>query len=84
MPPASPLLTWSHDIHDWHTCRDWRTRAGANARLAETIVATISRADAEIAMKSHIEAAVNKAIVQIILAQPLIAGVVVAFLKLAT
>ena len=48
----------------------------------EAIVATICRADAEIATKSHVEAVVNKAIVQIILAQLLIAGVVVAFLKL--
>ena len=58
--------------------------AGADSKLAEAIVATISRADAEIATKSHVEAVVNKAIVQIILAQLLIAGVVVAFLKLTT
>jgi len=56
--------------------------AGADAKLAEAIVATISRADAEIATKSHVEAVVNKAIVQIVLAQLLIAGVAVAFLKL--
>ena len=56
--------------------------AGADAKLAEAIVATISRADAEVATKSHVEAVVNKAIVQIILAQLLIAGVAVAFLKL--
>ena len=56
--------------------------AGADAKLAEAIVATISRADAEIATKSHVEAVVNKAIVQIVLAQLLIAGVAVAFPKL--
>ncbi len=56
--------------------------AGADAKLAEAIVATISRADAEIATKSHVEAVVNKAIVQIVLAQLLIAGVAAAFLKL--
>ena len=39
-------------------------------------------ADAEIATKSHVDATVHKAIVQIILAQLLIAGVAVAFLKL--
>ena len=55
--------------------------AGADAKLAEAIVATISRADAEVATKFHVEAVVNKAIVQIILAQLLIAGVLVAFLK---
>ena len=59
--------------------------AGADAKLAEAIVVvTISRADAEIATKSHVEAVVNKAIVQIILAQLLIADVVVAFLKFTT
>lgn len=56
--------------------------AGADAKLAEAIVATISRADAETTTKSHMEAVVNEAIVQIILAQLLIAGVMVAFLKL--
>ena len=39
-------------------------------------------ADAEIATKSHVDATVHKAVVQIILAQLLIAGVAVAFLKL--
>ena len=58
--------------------------AGADAMLVDAIVAIISRADAEIATTSHVEAVVNKAIVQIILAQLLIAGVVVAFLKLTT
>lgn len=58
--------------------------AGADAKLAEAIVVTISWADAETATKSHVEAVVNKAIVQIILAQLLIAGVVVAFLKFTT
>lgn len=43
--------------------------------------ATTSRADAEIATKPHVEAVVDKAVVQIILAQLPIAGVVVAFLK---
>ena len=56
--------------------------ARADAKLAEAIVATISRADAEIATKSHVETVVNKAIVQIILAQLLIAGGVVVFPKL--
>ncbi|MCY4002434.1 MAG: hypothetical protein OXF33_01815 [Rhodospirillales bacterium] len=56
--------------------------AGAGAKLAEAIAATISRAAAEIATKSHGEAVVNKAVVQIILAQLLIAGVLVAFLTL--
>ena len=56
--------------------------AGADAKLAEAIVATISRADGGIATKPHVEAVANKAIVQIILAQLLIAGIVVAFLKL--
>lgn len=51
--------------------------AGADAKLAEAIVATISRAGAGIATNPHVEA-----IVQIILAQLLIAGVVVAFPKL--
>lgn len=46
--------------------------AGADAKLAEAIIAT----------KSHVEAVVNKAIVQVILAQLPIAGGVVAFLKL--
>ena len=58
--------------------------AGADAKLAEAIVVTISRADAEIATKSHVEAVVNKAIVQIIFAQLLIAGLVVAVLKFTT
>ena len=39
-------------------------------------------ADAEIATKSHVDATVDKAAVHIILAQLLIAGVAVAFLKL--
>jgi hypothetical protein len=56
--------------------------AGADARLAEATVATISQADAEIATKYHVEAVVSKAIVQIIPARLLIAGVVIAFLKI--
>lgn len=55
--------------------------AGAGAKLAEATVATTSRADAGIATKYGIEAVVNRAIVQIILAQLPIAGGVVAFLK---
>lgn len=43
---------------------------------------TVSRAAAEVATKSHVDATVNKAIVWIILAQLLIAGVAVAFPKL--
>ena len=71
--------------------------AGADTKLAEAIVATVSRADSSLAtkadiaavqadlaaVKSDLEAAVQKAIVQVILAQVLIAGVAVAFLKLA-
>ena len=71
-------MTITIDTHA--AIRDFEA-AGADAKLAEAIVAPISRADAEIATKSHVEAVVNKAIVQIILAQLLIAGVVVAFLK---
>lgn len=56
--------------------------AGTDAKLAEAIVATISRVAAEVAVKSHVESVVNKAIVQVVLAQLLIAGVVVAFLRL--
>ena len=56
--------------------------AGAGPRLAEAIVATISRTHAEIATRSHVEAVVNRAIVQIMLARPPIAGGVTAFLKL--
>lgn len=56
--------------------------AGADTKLPEAIVATISRADAKIATKSHSETVDDKTIVQIILAQLLIAGVVVAFLTL--
>ena len=56
--------------------------ADADAKLAEAIVATISGVAAEVAAKSPVEAVVNKAIVQIVLAQLLIAGVMVAVLKL--
>ena len=68
---------------DTHTAVRKLEAAGADAKLAEAIVATVSRADAEIATKFDVEAVVNRAIVQIILAQLLIAGVVVAFLKLS-
>ena len=68
---------------DTHTAVRELKAAGADAKLAEAIVATISRAAAETATKFHVEAVVNNAVVQIILAQLLIAGVVVAFLKLA-
>ncbi len=55
--------------------------ADADAKLAEAIVAIIGGVAAEVAAKSPVEAVVNKAIVQIILAQLLIAGAEVACLK---
>jgi hypothetical protein len=55
--------------------------ADADAKLAEAIVATVSGVAAEVAAKSSVEAVINKAIVQIILAQLLLAGAEVACLK---
>ena len=67
---------------DTHTAIQDLEAAGANPKIAEAVVAIISQADSRVATKSHVEAVVNKAIVQIILAQLLIAGGAVAFLKL--